>query len=339
MQLIHWKNVLATAVCAATYSQLSLAQLSSPTILEVEVRDWVSYSHSVTDYTKLATDPNVPSRDIARNFGTFTGLGDIVAVNGKPAKGNLVTTGEGINFTPTPTPGQAIADVNRQNVVHSVYEILQADGTPIGTIMVAGLAGGANPPPPGAPLSPTRDNLTIVGGTGAFLGARGQAAAVQTTFRGTSVVEDPSNRRIHPGAGSRRDILNIIPMSRPEILTTSGGPAVFHADFSPVTAAKPAKAGEVLITMATGLGPTRPGVNPGQPFPSYPANPLQLINSPVDATVNGQAAAVINAVGWPGLVDTYRVDVRVPDGIAAGLAAIQFSAAWIIGPSVSIPIQ
>ena len=37
---------------------------------------------------------------------------------------------------------------------------------------------------------------------------------------------------------------------------------------------------------------------------------LQLINSPVDATVNGQPAAVINAVGWPGLADTYRVDIK-----------------------------
>jgi len=128
-------------------------------------------------------------------------------------------------------------------------------------------------------------------------------------------------------------------MEQPQVVTTSSGLAAFHGDFSPVTAAKPAKAGEVLITMATGLGPTRPGVDPGQPFPPYPANPLQLINSPVAATVNGQAAAVINAVGWPGLVDTYRVDVQVPGGITTGLAAIQLSVAWIEGPSANIPIQ
>ena len=37
-------------------------------------------------------------------------------------------------------------------------------------------------------------------------------------------------------------MLQVIPMSRPEVAITSSGPAVFHADFSPVTAAKPAKA-------------------------------------------------------------------------------------------------
>jgi uncharacterized protein (TIGR03437 family) len=66
---------------------------------------------------------------------------------------------------------------------------------------------------------------------------------------------------------------------------------------------------------------------------------LQDINSPLDVTVNGQAAAVINKIGWPGLVDTYRVDFRVPDGTAAGIAAIQLTAAWISGIAVNIPIQ
>jgi uncharacterized protein (TIGR03437 family) len=50
----------------------------------------------------------------------------------------------------------------------------------------------------------------------------------------------------------------------------AGSPAVFHADFSPVTPARPARAGETLIVMATGLGPTRPGMNPGTPFPENP---------------------------------------------------------------------
>ena len=111
---------------------------------------------------------------------------------------------------------------------------------------------------------------------------------------------------------------------------------MFHADFSPVTSAKSAKAGEVLIVRATGLGPTVPGVNSGQPFPS---DALQAVNSPVAVTVNGQAADVVNSIGWPGLVATYRVDFRMPDGATGGTAAIQLSAAWIAGSSVNIPIQ
>ena len=63
------------------------------------------------------------------------------------------------------------------------------------------------------------------------------------------------------------------------------------------------------------------------------------MNSPVDVTVNGQSAEVINKVGWPGLVDTYRVDFRVPEEAAAGMAVLQLSAAWIAGPLVNFPIQ
>lgn len=170
---------------------------------------------------------------------------------------------------------------------------------------------------------------------------RGQSnlGAEPVVTRQASVNEDPANRRRH-GGGSARFFLHLIPMSRPEIVVTANGPEVFHgADFSLVTAAKPAKAGEVLIARATGLWPTRPGVNPAQPFPAYPANPLQVVNSPVDVTVNGQSAAVTNAFGWPTQVDMYRVDFQLPDGTAAGMAAIQLTAAWITGSPVTIPIQ
>lgn len=126
-------------------------------------------------------------------------------------------------------------------------------------------------------------------------------------------------------------------MFQPQVVTASGGsPAVLHADFSAVTAAKPAKAGEVLIVKATGLGPTVPSVDPGQPFPT---DTILQVNSPIAVTVNGQNAELVNSIAWPGLVDTYRVDFRVPDGIAPGTAMIQLSAAWIAGSSVSIPVQ
>ena len=128
----------------------------------------------------------------------------------------------------------------------------------------------------------------------------------------------------------------MIPMFVPQIVITADGPSVFHSDFSPVTAARPARAGEMLIAVATGLGPTVPAVDPGQPFPTDVILP---VNSPVAVTVNGNSAEVINSIGWPGLADTYRVDFRVPGGTTAGMASIQLTAAWIAGPSVRIAIQ
>jgi len=52
------------------------------------------------------------------------------------------------------------------------------------------------------------------------------------------------------------------PMTRPEVI------AVFHSDdFSAVTADKPARIGEYRIASAAGLGPVRPNLELGKPFP------------------------------------------------------------------------
>src|SRR5262249_19678115 len=73
-----------------------------------------------------------------------------------------------------------------------------------------------------------------------------------------------------------------------EIVVEQSGPAVVHAsDGSLVTTAKPARAGEILSLYASGLGPTFPGIDPGQPFTE---DPLQVVSSPVDVTVGGAGA-------------------------------------------------
>lgn len=181
-------------------------------------------------------------------------------------------------------------------------------------------------------------SFVVTGGTGAFLGVRGQAVdgGLIVATRNASVKEDPSKRRVN-GGGKASLVLQLIPMSRPEVVTTASGPAVTHSsDFTLVTASKPAAAGEVLSLFATGLGPVRPGVDPGQAFPS---NPPASVNSPVEVTVNGKPAEVLAAVGYPGSADGYQVNFRVPPDTAKGPATIQLSAAWIPGSPVNIQIQ
>jgi uncharacterized protein (TIGR03437 family) len=299
------------------------------------------YSPDTNDYSKYATDPNVTTLLAPpRNFNKSQGIADIVAVNGQPVMGTYASGTVGPAFFRTaPTPGQAIADTTRNAVGVATFEILKSDGTPIGTIMVDGLAGGAAPP--GVPAAATGNNYVISGGTGAFLGARGQMSVAPAPpgvaiQRNASMTEDPANRRRN-GGGTWRWIAHLIPMSAPQIVSTASGPAVFHSsDFSPVTAARPARPGEVLTVQATGLGPTLPGVDPGQPFP---IDAILPVNSPLAVTVNGQDAEVVNGVGWPGMVDTYRVDFRVPAGVVAGTASVQLSAAWIAGTAVRIAVQ
>src|SRR5206468_3192751 len=247
------------------------AQVAPPITLQVDVENFVVYTYDVTDYSKFATDQSKTTSSLGlqqgglRTFTPIIGIADIVAVNGMPAKGTWLTRGTVLNLQTSALPGQAIADTIRANMTEQVFEILQTNGTPIGTIMASEVGFGVAPP--GAPLTSLGNNKAITGGTGAFLGVRGQMGASQSAgIRIASVSEDPANRRLN-GGGTTRHLIQLFPMSRPEIVSSTTGPAAFHADFSPVTAAKPAKAGEVLIVRATGLGPTRPGVDYGRPFP------------------------------------------------------------------------
>ena len=315
---------------------LALAQQLPTATLSVDITNQVEYQGDTYDPAKFARNPNVtPSLGNGTgilNFGTATILGDVVAVNGQPAKGLFAARDRWIGAYAAPAPGQAIADVRRGRIREFTFEILQPDGTAIGSIMGMGLAEGD--PPPGQP-STERANWAITGGTGAFLGVRGQVEGVGNTGRAASMAEDPANRRLN-GGNPNRYIVHIIPMTVPQIVTTANGPAITHSsDFSLVNALKPATAGEILSLFATGLGPVR-GVATGQPFPS---NPVAPVNSPVQVIVNGTAAEVIGAVGYPGSVDGYQVNFRVPSDTAKGTAGIQVSAAWTLGAPANIAVQ
>jgi len=332
MLLLNWKTALATALCAVTCSLSALAQVA-PVVLKIDTDNGVRYIYDTADLSTFAR-VSTPLIQIRPTFATQVLLADVVAVNDKPAKGIFMTRLNVLNLTTDPSAGQAIADVVRGNAAERMVEILQPDGTPIGSLMMLGFDGGS--PPPGAPAGVRGSNYAITGGTGAFLGVRGQLnGGAPPENRNASVREDPAQRRVN-GGGKGLYYAHLIPMSRPEVVVTPNGPSVFHSDFTPVTAAQPARAGDRLIVMATNLGPTRPGVDPGKLFPR---ELLLDVNSPVDVVINGQAAEVINKIGWPGFENVYRVDFRVPAGTAAGMATVQLSAAWIPGSPVNIQVQ
>jgi uncharacterized protein (TIGR03437 family) len=268
------------------------------------------------------------------NFSTWVTVADVTAINGSPAKGTVVMATQFVRLTPTPTPGMAVADIVRTGYAQWAFELQKPDGSAIGSIFVAGLTGGT--PPPGSPLTASAGSNAIVGGTGAFLGARGAVNSVPPSAgRAASQAEDPSMRRIN-GGGKSHYVLQIISMFRPEVVTTATGPLVLHADWAPVTADKPAQRGEVLIAIAKGLGPTLPGVNPGEPFPR---DPFAVVTSPVEVSVDGKPAPVINQIGLPGTTDMYYIGFRAPETAAAGTARIQVSAAWVKGPAIEIPMR
>src|SRR5258708_5768747 len=68
------------------------------------------------------------------------------------------------------------------------------------------------------------------------------------------------------------------------------------------------------------------------------SSPLAAVNSPVGVAVNGKSAELLAAVGYPGAVDGYQVNFRVPPDTPKGTATIQLNAAWIAGPTMSLAI-
>lgn len=341
------RRLIAIAILvAAGYVNPARGQAGA-TALVVELESVVEYQVDTSDLSKWGTNPNITQGSIAMGIGVgcvgvpIMGYADIVSVNGRPARGTYSVRGTALCMRPTPTPGLfTISDTTWNSKRDETFEILQSDGiTPVGTIMTIGLNSGS-PTPPGPRAG--SHNYAIVGGTGAFLGARGQKGGANNRLssaipeRTASITEDPAKRRQN-GGGHIASVLYVIPMSRPEIVITANGPAITHAsDFSLVSVSKPAAAGEILSLFATGLGPTRSTLDPGQPFPS---SPLAVVNSPVDVTVNGKSADVLAAVGYPGAVDGYQVNFRVPSDISSGAATIQISAAWIPGAPVSISVK
>jgi hypothetical protein len=320
-------------------ANLASGQSQPPSvILDMRAENRVVYVADTADVSKLATNPSSTTPISLRTFANFLSIADITEINGQPFKGTWTIRGTQMNLSLTASPGQAIADTARNNQAEAVFEILQQDGTPVGTLFALGVSSGN--PAPGAPAIANNSNFAIVGGTGAFLGARGQQSLVELirSEHQASNTEDPANRRvISAGAGIRRLVLHIIPMSWPEVMTTPAGLAIVHSiDSSQVTAGNPARPGETLTLYASGLGPTRPGVDPGQPFPGDPA---ARVNSPVEITINGLQAPVLYAGGYPGAVNGYQVNFAVPPEIVRGQASVQLKVAWISSPQVTIPIR
>ena len=337
MKLLRTVAAWALAACAPGVE----AQTPAGTILRIEIENSTLYIFDCPN-SQIGRTPNKLDRPVTPvGIESAFAIGDIVSVNGSAVKGTAFESvyAEFLGSSPNPRPGQPITDTARTSIIQWDLDFLNPDGTVIGAVRISGIAGGL--PPPGAPKVITTGQYIVTGGTGPFLGVRGYYQPVQDPAMGertTSACEDPSLRRVFAdGRGKRHPVLYLVPLTQPQILATPNGPAVVHSnDGSLVTTAKPAKAGETLTLYASGLGPTRPGVDPGQPFP---ANPPPVVNSPVQVLVNGSAYDVLYAGGYPGAVDGYQVNFIVPDGTAAGQVSLQLTSAWIAGPAVKIPVQ
>lgn len=131
-------------------------------------------------------------------------------------------------------------------------------------------------------------------------------------------------------------LIQLVPMQTPEAARDGSRVQLFHSDFSVVSESNAARAGEQLILYARGLGLTSPPLEAGRTFGE---DPLHVVVTPVQIVIGSNAVPALSQVGVPGTGDVFRVDFRVPEGLAAGRQTLQVRSGWVTGPAVSFPIQ
>lgn len=142
----RFSNPIMFACAAALF-----AQTPPLTVLEIEYDNLAWYYSGVADPAQHARSalPSPLPATLNRIFKLQLGLADIIAVNGKPAKGLYVERNVPFLFSTTQRAGQAIADISGWGVADNYVVILDAEGRLIGNIVYVGVGGMAAPP--GAP--------------------------------------------------------------------------------------------------------------------------------------------------------------------------------------------
>jgi uncharacterized protein (TIGR03437 family) len=177
----------------------------------------------------------------------------------------------------------------------------------------------------GAPLPVVLDGTTVeVNGVAIplFFVSAGQINA-QMPFG----VSGTAQVRVRTGAGVSGAAAVTVAASAPRMFTRTmdgkGDPILVHsADWSLVSAASPAVAGEYLILFLTGLGAVAPAVGAGVAGGDNGANgPLNQVSG-VTVTYGGAAATVVFAGLAPGFVGLYQINFQVPAGAAGGTVVV-----------------
>src|SRR5436190_125106 len=134
---MHLRRIFSIgALLGAAFIGIVGGQTAPAVILSVNIENVVIYQQDFGDATRFATVPTIVPAPAIRNFVPVIWLADIVAVNGKPAKGTW--TVRGTLLSRGTAPGDAIADSGASFFFDWVFDVRQVDGTQIGTIMASG---------------------------------------------------------------------------------------------------------------------------------------------------------------------------------------------------------
>lgn len=327
------RNIVFTLAVSATWPlqpQTVQARLDTNRVayIEVEVENSRVYRFDVSDPAQNGTSTAPAPPRSAQPFTDFCQIDDVVRINGKPAKGHHTTCGVRMNYRVDGAPGSTITDVPILGSAQHMcsWELYSSDSRFVGRIVDGGFF----------PHS-------VLGGAGAFFGAAGEHHFSGGPEPVASSLEDPALRRVY-GGSAYKVMFYVVPRFWPEIVVEQQGPAVYRADrLNAPLAGQAVRAGDVLTMKVKGLGPTYPGPTTAGPVPpgtrAFASEaPYDRVSSPIEVTLNGVQAEVINAIGWPGTTDVYRVDFRVPDGLSVGSGRLRVTSAWIDSDDVAVVV-
>lgn len=139
------------------------------------------------------------------------------------------------------------------------------------------------------------------------------------------------------GASNARSV-NVAPVA-PALFFDGGGAIVVNAaSFALIRQDNPARAGDQLVIVSTGLGQTAPALATGD----VPGSP-NAATVPVSVTIGGVNAPALGSAVLPGLPGIYLTLVGMPPGVAAGMQPVILRAgtgtAAVTSNTVMLPVR
>ena len=103
----------------------------APVVLRIDTANFVRYDQDTTDWTKLASIAGMatPLPFPAPPFASYIAIGDVVTVNGRPAKGVRIMRLLNAALSRNTAPRQATADVGGNPYLDNFFVLQNPDGT------------------------------------------------------------------------------------------------------------------------------------------------------------------------------------------------------------------
>ena len=163
-------------------------------------------------------------------------------------------------------------------------------------------------------------SVTINGVAAPLLFVSGLQINLQVPFATSG---DSATVSVNNNGTASNEVSVPVAQSSPSIFSVDGtgfGPGtVVHADFSLVSEALPAGAGETVIIFLTGLGPLDPTIADGAPGPT--SEPFsRTTDSSIQVAFGGEAGTVLFSGAAPDFVGLYQINVTIPNPVVVGAA-------------------